>query len=532
LIPRLAILLLAVSGHAYGQTLDEMMQACQAQAIPSYACGGGGYTRVCEVGREATPTQRGEMFAGWQCGDGGRAGNIWGFDYSAPNTCSAGGGSFSGSYALAAIDANGNACDADGCEYEFDQIAVEIDGRMFSQWSQTGEQCENGSDGSDESERCREVGGGYRVCAKGDQVCVTTARGNDYCWDPNAEQCNTSADQREAACIGSPNAPDPTNNPDDDFDDWQPPVEIQVGTSGGPVTVEVRSRDPRDPDDDDDEEEDDPDCPANDPECEEDDDDVTAADSGCETQTPSCSDTSAVECQILYRTHRTKCEIEHSNKLIAEFRDKQLAEVRETNAKLKALIEHEKQWRAEQVIQATDQKTATEQVKTAVTEATGATITAIDGTREGVLNGLGEIRDELKRPKQATPSLTCATAPECGGDPIGCAQLVQSWRAGCLAGGAGDSGQPPWTQVAPVDPSEGITDADGERIGVTPSTLSVSDVDTGGFLGGGACPVLPQLSIGGTPVEIDPTVWCDFLALLKVVFSIAGAWAAVQILTR
>lgn len=455
--------------------------------------------------------------------------NTWPYCADEEPECEAGGDPFTGEFDN--IDAEFQACSTNGCEYEMVGGGINIGQGWHGEWEQTGQTCSGGEEPSVDAEDCRPVGGGYEVCRKNDQVCVTTARGNEYCWNPEAEQCNTSGDGREAACIGSPEAPDPPNNPDDSFDDWDPPIEIQVGTSSGPVTVEVRTRDPSNPDDDEDDE-DDPDCPANDPECEDDDDELTAADSGCETETPSCSDTSAVECQILYRTHRTKCEIEHSNKLLAEFRDKQLEEVRETNAKIKAFLEHEKEWRAEQVIQASEQKAATIEVKTEVAAAKVAIVTAVEGTGGDILDELGEIKDELAKPTEAAPSLTCATAPSCGGDPIGCAQLVQSWRAGCLAGGSGDGTQPAWTQVEPGSAGEGVTAEDGERIGVTSRTLSVSDVDDSGFLGGGSCPVLPQLSIGGTTVEIDPAIWCDFLALLKVVFAIAGAWAAVQILTR
>lgn len=143
---------------------------------------------------------------------------------------------------------------------------------------------------------------------------------------------------------------------------------------------------------------------------------------------------------------------------------------------------------------------------------------------------------------------SCAAMPVCTGekcDAVEYASLIQQWRTACavekLAGGAtGEGEQPSWTRVDGMsqDPGAGQTASDTE--GVQTSTLSTSDVDSSGWLGGlGSCPALVSApsgtTIGGSFAQAlasPPSWFCNFVGAMAGIILLVASIAAATILAR
>lgn len=176
--------------------------------------------------------------------------------------------------------------------------------------------------------KCEDLGGGMEICQDGpsDPPCIITAEGKRHCIYPPGPICRGNSDNSDI-CIGNPN-PDPVPGPNEGARDPE-----TCGTVNGRRVCYF----PEPEVEEEEEEEEDPECPESDPECEEDEEENTASDAPCEIY-PSCEG-DPILCLQLMKQHRINCEVKHSNVLLAEFRDKQLEEVRETNAKIAKLNE-------------------------------------------------------------------------------------------------------------------------------------------------------------------------------------------------
>lgn len=125
----------------------------------------------------------------------------------------------------------------------------------------------------------------------------------------------------------------------------------------------------------------------------------------------------------------------------------------------------------------------------------------------------------------ASGGTLCDNPPTCDGDPVGCAQLFQQWRARC----------PISPQQSEVLDSIGATqaerDGDLSRGGEGDITLESLEVD-GGF-GGGQCPAPITLSVMGRSMSMD--VWqraCDLALLFAPITMVMGYMGAAGIIVR
>jgi hypothetical protein len=125
-----------------------------------------------------------------------------------------------------------------------------------------------------------------------------------------------------------------------------------------------------------------------------------------------------------------------------------------------------------------------------------------------------------------TYSFDCNTPPTCEGDPLGCAQLKFDWQNICsmhapeLAGTPEIWNDPTLMNNNPFDAeNQEVVDVEGE-------------IDMGGFLGGGACP-LEDVAIEygdlGT-LEIPFSLFCSLLPILAFGVMLAGVVHSASIL--
>lgn len=195
--------------------------------------------------------------------------------------------------------------------------------------------------------------------------------------------------------------------------------------------------------------------------------------------------------------------------------------------------------------------------------------TAPDDEENGADDGEGDESDNV-----SAGGGTCKTPPTCKGDGIQCNILQQQWKTRCIAEGEGqkvensecnsigalkctgltvqqcydlhyqkkqacadgsgdggdDEGQPEWTQVS----------GDGDSAGEEPEnahkgtiTLGMDRLDDGGFWGGaGSCPQLGTINLGrfgSFSLDSEPW-WCDFIALVRGILILIGAFIALGIL--
>jgi len=138
--------------------------------------------------------------------------------------------------------------------------------------------------------------------------------------------------------------------------------------------------------------------------------------------------------------------------------------------------------------------------------------------------------------------------PICTGDKcdaVEYAQLLQTWKTACavekLAGqGGGDGGQPEWTKVAGMNQDPGAGVQPGDSPAVHEREFSTSDLDTGGFGGGGGtCIGFVAGSASGTVASSyaqifasPPAEWCIFIARLRASLIIMASAIACFIIAR
>lgn len=143
---------------------------------------------------------------------------------------------------------------------------------------------------------------------------------------------------------------------------------------------------------------------------------------------------------------------------------------------------------------------------------------------------------------------SCAAMPVCTGekcDAVEYAQLVQQWRTTCavekLADGAtGEGEQPSWTRVDGMNQDAGAGQTADDTKGVQTKTLSTSDLDAGGWLGGvGSCPSLIAApggnTIGGSfaqSLASPPSWFCNFVGAMSAIILTVASVAAAYILSK
>lgn len=247
------------------------------------------------------------------------------------------------------------------CEYEFkgdtfDEVCVGAGLNEacthYGQYEPTGEQCDGGGGGGPAPDGgppgpCVEAANGYTLCQRGPNSppCFSGATGT-HCVHGPGPACNHGQDT--ATCIGDDDggpppepSPDPGEPEDPEGEHGADVCGVAQGRDvclhlpapegeggGGDSCPEGQTGTPPDctPE---------PRCPANDPDCDEDDEDETVSDAPCGLD-PSCEG-DVVGCAQLLKQHKIACEVDHSNTLLNDFRNKQLSEVRETNKKLRDL---------------------------------------------------------------------------------------------------------------------------------------------------------------------------------------------------
>lgn len=421
------------------------------------------------------------------------------------------------------------------------------DDPQCTSWCPAGEQCDGPPE--PEPDPCHELGSGFKWCPTDPPFCVRSPGGgllcpdqNDCRWDSTGIICRDKEPPR---------------------DDWEPQPDFEyckntqciIFKPGFPRDDEEEDDDddepgcPADDPDCDEEEEDEPDCPPNDPDCEDDDDDDAprASDSGCENESPSCSDMGHVDCQILIRTHRTNCSVAHGNKMLEEFRDRQIEEIRESNAKLKAL--------KEQFVASTSEvkgviSNSTDVLETAINKATDQEKQTTEKLRDlqrdinsqtsSITGSLSSVQGAVNQARTATGNAISGQTAELSGkldqvrqaveginpgntnivvDQTQVVSAIQSQTAALIGDG--------------VDPSSGATEADMGALqvrSVTDGPVGPSVVDMTGFVGS-SCPAFDMgFTLGGVAWQLDNTLWCDFLSIINACMHLLAAWWAVMIL--
>jgi len=431
--------------------------------------------------------------------------------------CEEGGSPFHGSFA-----GDSEVGCVDGCTMECtgqDCISYNLgEGwRTYGDWEQTGQTCGQGEPDPDpEPGGCQELGtSGFTFCEEDNPGCVRSPAGAMLCPNIPGPDCATSPSG--AACSNS--------SPPEGYD---PPQSYTICPSTGCVPISVAP-----PSDDDEEEEDEPDCPANDPDCEEDEDDVCP-----EGQVGTPPDCEPEENGICVEDNQTVCDIlrdiRTATQAVASDTHLQLKEDRETNfklAELKDQLEHD----AEEALKATNRvHVATDTVRTAVNASANtvanATSNAASSVSSAVTSSSASVTAAVNANSAKLDSLTTAVnnSSTCGG--VG--------EPACDNGGGGDNSDivdavnaPDWLNTNPgIAAGDGATQADTDAATLQTLDIGVGDIDESGFGLGGACPVFPQLTVGGAAWDIDTVFWCDFLDIVKAVLLLAGAWAAAQIL--
>jgi hypothetical protein len=126
---------------------------------------------------------------------------------------------------------------------------------------------------------------------------------------------------------------------------------------------------------------------------------------------------------------------------------------------------------------------------------------------------------------QANGGGTCAAAPSCNGDPVGCATLYQSWSTRC--------------EVAKLNPTELPqssdygTDYTAQQVWETSTDGDSIPLNNSGWLGGGgSCPQLPSAQFMSTTVDFSSIFPCDALRVLAQIILLAGYAQAAFVLGR
>jgi hypothetical protein len=127
----------------------------------------------------------------------------------------------------------------------------------------------------------------------------------------------------------------------------------------------------------------------------------------------------------------------------------------------------------------------------------------------------------------------CNTPPVCQGDAPTCMVVSQQWLTRCKPDwyDKDGDGEPDWVGKGmdlpgvgvpdPVDPTSVVSSDDG---------ASVGSIDQSSWAGT-TCPQLPDLELFGKSITYgDQAMFCDWLAKLRAVFLLVGAFVAARIL--
>lgn len=132
----------------------------------------------------------------------------------------------------------------------------------------------------------------------------------------------------------------------------------------------------------------------------------------------------------------------------------------------------------------------------------------------------GEGDDDEDDKGSASGGATCASAPTCTGDPIGCANLHQAWSSRCDGVGDEIPGITEFEQtvldqaiedVAPIDEVDG-SDGNGDLDNYKEEEeLTGAELDASGFLGSATCPSPEAVEIASGAVGFNFSPFCDVL---------------------
>lgn len=242
---------------------------------------------------------------------------------------------------------------SDGCTYAYDPCSggncdLNLEGMQwhYGQYQPTGETCGTLTPPvpEDDPDKCADLGGGYKLCQNNPNSppCIVEPNGTRHCIYPPGPVCSQpNGGAGGSTCIGNPpptppqvpgqDPPPPpicgeTNNLTVCFTPPGAPSECPEGTTGEPPNCV-----PEEPEDNE--------CPEGQvgvpPNCEEEEESM-ASDAPC-GMNPSCEG-DAILCAQLLKQHQIKCEVEHGNDLLANFRNKQISEVQETNTRLAKMM--------------------------------------------------------------------------------------------------------------------------------------------------------------------------------------------------
>lgn len=126
----------------------------------------------------------------------------------------------------------------------------------------------------------------------------------------------------------------------------------------------------------------------------------------------------------------------------------------------------------------------------------------------------------------ASGGASCEAPPECSGDAIQCAQLLQQWRTRCVD-------QP--TEQSVLD-AISATDAEkGLEAGPNDGSVQIpTSLDGTAFIGGASCPSAPTISVMGQSISLQKywDVACDMAILFAPIVQAMGALFAALIIFR
>jgi hypothetical protein len=323
------------------------------------------------------------------------------------NPCEEGADQFEGSFGGVGIVG----CDG-GCKYECGSNLGGLGGcasldysgdmRTYGSWAQTGEVCGVPDEPPEPPGGCMEMGStGFQFCEDDPPGCVRSPGGSMLC--PNVPGPDCATDSTGAACSNSP--------PPEGFGPPQGPYTLCTAGVCVPVVVappeeaeECEEGDPNcdDPPDD---------CPADDPNCEDDNqcpEGTTGTPPDCEPEDEPgiCTQDNQTVCDILREIRTATRATEAQTKL-------EVAESRETNAKLKALKDAVVTGTKDTVAAVNRVKNSVDGVKSATNAAAatiGAKVAANTAATSAVKTSVDAVKSSVDAAKNAVDAVKTDTA--------------------------------------------------------------------------------------------------------------------------
>ena len=137
------------------------------------------------------------------------------------------------------------------------------------------------------------------------------------------------------------------------------------------------------------------------------------------------------------------------------------------------------------------------------------------------------------RVSQGTDVLSCDVRPACesisldGSISSECALVVEAWESRC---GAAEKST---LEVAALDALYSDAPAMPDDYSLGPPITSpdvLGQLDSSGWIGGGACPVFDVIDVMGTSIDFNLPAWCDVLSLLRVMVQLAAGFIAFRVI--